>query len=140
MRGFPVGLTSFVGRVQAVADVAGQLSQCRLMTVTGPGGAGKTRLAGEVARRVAGRFADGVWLAELAAVQDPAQVATAVGAALGIRDLPAVAVADALADALAARQVLLVLDNCEQVIGAVAELCGRLLLGADDVRVLATSR
>jgi predicted ATPase len=85
---------------------------------------------------VAGQFADGVWLAELAAVQDPAQVATAVGAALGIRDLPAVAAADALA----ARQLLLVLDNCEQVIGAVAELCGRLLLGADDVRVLATSR
>jgi predicted ATPase/DNA-binding CsgD family transcriptional regulator len=140
MRGFPVAVTSFVGRAQAVADVADQLSQCRLVTVTGPGGAGKTRLSGEVARRVAGRFADGVWLAELAAVEDPAQVATAVGAALGIRDLPAVAVADALADALAGRQLLLVLDNCEQVIGAAAELCGRLLLGADDVRVLATSR
>ena len=57
------------------------------MTVTGPGGAGKTRVAGEVARQVAGRFADGVWLAELAAVRDPAQVAPAVGTALGIRDL-----------------------------------------------------
>ena len=110
------------------------------MTVTGPGGAGKTRLAGEVASRVAGRFADGVWLAELAAAQDPAQVAAAVGAALGIRDLSAVAPADALADALARRQLLLVLDNCEHVIGAAVELCGRLLLGADDVRVLATSR
>jgi non-specific serine/threonine protein kinase len=140
IHGFPVALTSFVGRAQAVADVASQLSQCRLVTVTGPGGAGKTRLVGEVARRVAGRFSDGVWLSELAAVQDPAQVATAVGAALGIRDLPVVAAADALADALAARQLLLVLDNCEQVIGAVAELCGRLLLDADDVRVLATSR
>jgi predicted ATPase len=63
-----------------------------------------------------------------------------VAAALGIRDLPAVAVADALAGALARRQLLLVLDNCEQVIGAAAELCGRLLLGADEVRVLATSR
>ena len=110
------------------------------MTVTGPGGAGKTRLAGEVAKQVAGRFADGVWLAELAAVRDPAQVAAAVAAALGIRDLPAVAAADALAHALARRQLLLVLDNCEHVIGAAAELCGRLLLGADDVRVLATSR
>ena len=89
---------------------------------------------------MAGRFADGVWLAELAAVRDPAQVAAAVAAALGIRDLPAVAAADALARALARRQLLLVLDNCEQVIGAAAELCGRLLLGADDVRVLATSR
>jgi predicted ATPase/DNA-binding CsgD family transcriptional regulator len=140
MHGFPVALTSFVGRAQAVEDIADRLSQHRLVTVTGPGGAGKTRLAGEVARRVAGRFADGVWLAELAAVQDPAQVTAAVAAALGIRDLPAVAAADALADALARRQLLLVLDNCEQVIGAVAELCGRLLLGADDVRVLATSR
>ena len=140
MHGFPAELTSFVGRAAVVDEVAGQLGQSRLVTVTGPGGAGKTRLAGEVAKQVAGRFADGVWLAELAAVRDPAQVAAAVAAALGIRNLPAVAAADALAGALARRQLLLVLDNCEQVIGAAAELCGRLLLGADDVRVLATSR
>jgi predicted ATPase/DNA-binding CsgD family transcriptional regulator len=140
MHGFPAALTSFVGRAGVVDDVAGQLDQYRLVTVTGPGGAGKTRLAGEVAKQVAGRFADGAWLAELAAVRDPAQVAAAVAAALGIRDLPAVAAADALAHALARRQLLLVLDNCEHVIGAAAELCGRLLLGADDVRVLATSR
>jgi predicted ATPase/DNA-binding CsgD family transcriptional regulator len=140
MHGFPAALTSFVGRGAVVAEIADQLGQYRLVTVTGPGGAGKTRLAGQVARQVAGRFADGVWLAELAAVRDPAQVAAAVAAALGIRDLPSVAAADALADALARRQLLLVLDNCEHVIGAAAELCGRLLLGADDVRVLATSR
>jgi predicted ATPase/DNA-binding CsgD family transcriptional regulator len=140
MHGFPAALTSFVGRAGVVDEVAGQLGQYRLVTVTGPGGAGKTRLAGEVAKQVASRFADGVWLAELAAVRDPAQVAAAVAAALGVRDLPAVAAADALAGALARRQLLLVLDNCEQVIGAAAELCGRLLLGADDVRVLATSR
>ncbi|HEY2689771.1 MAG TPA: hypothetical protein VGJ50_15100 [Streptosporangiaceae bacterium] len=138
--GFPVTLTRFVGRARAVDEVAGQLGQQRLVTVTGPGGAGKTRLAGEVARQAAGRFADGVWLAELAAVRDPVQVAAVVAAALRIRDLPPVAPADALARALARRQLLLVLDNCEQVIGAAAELCGRLLLGADDVRVLATSR
>ena len=140
LHGFPAALTSFVGRASAVDQVAGQLGEYRLVTVTGPGGAGKTRLSGEVARRVAGRFADGVWLAELAAVRDPAQVAAAVAAALGIRDLPSVAPADALAHALARRHLLLVLDNCEQVIGAAAELCGQLLLGADDVRVLATSR
>ena len=140
MHGFPAALTSFVGRAGVVDEIAGHLGQYRLVTVTGPGGAGKTRVAAEVARRVAGRFADGVWLAELAAVRDPAQVAAAVAAALGIRELPAVAAADALAQALAGRQLLLVLDNCEQVIGAAAELCGRLLLGADDVRVLATSR
>ncbi len=140
MHGFPASLTSFVGRAAVVDEIAGHLGQYRLVTITGPGGAGKTRLAGEVARQVAGRFADGLWLAELAAVRDPAQVAAAVAAALGIRELPSVAAADALAHALARRQLLLVLDNCEQVIGAAAELCGRLLLGADDVRVLATSR
>jgi predicted ATPase len=140
MHGFPAALTSFVGRAGVVDEIAGHLGQYRLVTVTGPGGAGKTRLAGEVARPLADRFADGVWLAELAAVRDPAQVAAAVAAALGIRELPSVAAADALAHALARRQLLLVLDNCEHVIGAAAELCGRLLLGADDVRVLATSR
>ncbi len=140
MHGFPAALTSFVGRAAVVDEVAGQLGQYRLVTVTGPGGAGKTRLAGEVARQVAARFADGVWLAELAAVRDPAQVVTAVAAALGIRAQPSVASADALAQALARRQLLLVLDNCEHVIDAAAELCGTLLLGADDVRVLATSR
>src|SRR5262249_56250256 len=101
---------------------------CGVGRMTGAGGGGKTRLGGEVARQVAGRFADGVWLAELAAVRDPAQVPAAVAAALGIRDLPAVAAADALAHALIRRQLLLVLDNCEQVIGAAAEVCGRLLL------------
>jgi predicted ATPase/DNA-binding CsgD family transcriptional regulator len=140
LHGFPAALTSFVGRAQVVDEVAAQLGRHRLVTVTGPGGAGKTRLASEVAEQVTGRFADGVWLAELAAVQDPAQVAAVVGTALGIRDLPSAAAADALAHALARRQLLLVLDNCEHVIAAAAELCGRLLLGADDIRVLATSR
>ncbi|HEY1621064.1 MAG TPA: LuxR C-terminal-related transcriptional regulator [Streptosporangiaceae bacterium] len=140
MHGFPAALTSFVGRAGVVDEIVNHLSDYRLVTVTGPGGAGKTRLAGEVARQVADRFADGVWLAELAAVRDPAQVTAAVAAALGIRELPSVASADALAHVLARRQLLLVLDNCEHVIGAAAELCARLLLGADDVRVLATSR
>jgi predicted ATPase/DNA-binding CsgD family transcriptional regulator len=129
-----------VGRAQVVAEVAGRLTEYRLVTLTGPGGAGKTRLAGQVAKQTAARFADGVWLAELAAVTDPAQVASTVGAALGIRDLPPVAVADALARELARRQLLLVLDNSEHVIDAAAELCARLLLAADDVRILATSR
>src|SRR5579862_4804715 len=117
LHGFPATLTSFVGRAQVVDEVAAQLAGNRLVTVTGPGGAGKTRLAGEVARRVAHGFADGVWLAELAAVRDPAQVAAVVGTALGLRDLPSVAPADALARALAQRHLLLVLDNCEHVIG-----------------------
>jgi predicted ATPase/DNA-binding CsgD family transcriptional regulator len=140
MHGFAPALTSFVGRAEAVSAVAGLLDQYRLVTVTGPGGSGKTRLAGEVAEQVAGRFADGVWLAELAHVEDPALVAAVVAAALGVRDQPGVPAADALARVLARQQLLLVLDNCEHVIGAAAALCAGLLLAADDVRVLATSR
>ena len=90
VHGFPAALTSFVGRAVAVDEVAGLLGEGRLVTVTGPGGAGKTRLAGEVAGRVAGRFADGVWLTELASVRDPALVPAAVAAALGVRDQPGV--------------------------------------------------
>jgi len=133
-------LTSFVGRAGAVREVAGLLGEGRLVTGPGPGGVGKTRLAGEVAGQVAGRFADGVWLAELAAVRDPVQVPAVVAAALGVRDQPGVLVADAVARVLARQQLLLVLDNCEHVIGAAAELCGGLLAACDDVRVLATSR
>jgi predicted ATPase len=129
-------LTSFVGRAGPVREVAEMLGGCRLVTVTGPGGVGKTRLAGEVARRVAGRFADGVWLVELAPAGDPVLVA----AALGVRGQPGVPAAEALAGVLARLQLLLVLDNCEHVIQGAAELCGGLLAAADDLRILATSR
>jgi len=140
LHGFPAVLTSFIGRDSAVRDVAGLLAEDRLVTVTGPGGAGKTRLAGEVAKRVADRFADGVWLAEVAAVQDPDQLAAAVAAALGVRAQPGVPAAAALAEVLTTQQLLLVLDNCEHVITAAAELCAELLPACDDVRILATSR
>ena len=140
MHGFSLALTSFVGRADAVGEVAGLLDEGRLVTVTGPGGVGKTRLAAEVAGRVASRFADGVWLVELAAVTDPARVPSAVAAVLGVRELPGVPVSDSLAAVLARRQMLLVLDNCEHVVMAVAGLCGALLPAADDLRVLATSR
>ena len=140
VHGFPVVLTSFIGRAGAVHQVAGLLEQYRLVTVTGPGGVGKTRLAGEVARRVAGRFADGVWLAELAPVRDPVQMAVAVAVALGVREQPGVPAAEALMRVLTRQQLLLALDNCEHVIGAAAQLCAGLLQACDDVRVLATSR
>jgi non-specific serine/threonine protein kinase len=140
VHGFPVVLTSFVGRAGPAREVAGLLGEYRLVTVTGPGGVGKTRLAGQVARAVAGGFADGAWLAELAPVRDPAQVPGVVAAALGVREQPGVPLADTLARVLARQQLLLVLDNCEHVIGAAAELCAGLLAACDDVRVLATSR
>ena len=140
VHGFPAALTSFIGRAEPLREVAGLLSDHRLVTVTGPGGAGKTRLAAQVARQVASRFADGVWLAELAPVADPAQLAAVVAAALGVREQLGLPAAEALARALARQQVLLVLDNCEHVIGAAAALCAELLAACDDVRVLATSR
>ena len=89
---FPFG---FVGRDEQVREVAGLLGRHRLVTVTGPGGVGKTRLASRVARAVAGGFADGAWLAELAPVSDPAQVAAVVAAALAVREQPGVPAAGA---------------------------------------------
>jgi predicted ATPase/DNA-binding CsgD family transcriptional regulator len=140
VRGFPAVLTRFIGRDGPLREVAGLLGQYRLVTVTGPGGSGKTRLAGEVARRVAGEFADGAWLVELAPVRDAAQVAGVVAAVLGVREQPGIPAAEAVGRVLARQQLLLVLDNCEHVIGAAAQLCAGLLAAADDVRVLATSR
>ena len=140
VHGFPAMRTSFIGRAGPVRELAVLLEQYRLVTVTGPGGAGKTRLAGEVARQVAGRFADGAWLVELAPVQDPGQVPAVVAAALGVREQPGVPSAGTLARVLARQQLLLVLDNCEHVIGAAAGLCAELVAACDDLRVLATSR
>jgi len=122
VHGFPAVLTSFIGRDGPGRDVAGLLGEYRLVTVTGPDGSGKTRLAGQVARRAAVGFADGAWLAELAPVRDPAQIASVVVAALGVREQPGMPAAEAVARVLARRQLLLVLDNCEHVIGGAAAL------------------
>jgi len=93
LHGFVPALTSFVGRAGPVREVAALLGRGRLVTVTGPGGSGKTRLAGEVARQVAGGFADGVWLVELAPVRDPVLVPAVVAAALGVREQPGLSAA-----------------------------------------------
>ena len=140
MHGFAPSLTSFVGRTGEVGEIAGLLGEFRLVTVTGPGGVGKTRVAGQVARRLAAGFADGAWLVELAGVREPDLVSAAAAAALGIPQAPGRSVLESLAGVLAHQQVLLVLDNCEHVAEAAAGLCEGLLLAADDVRVLATSR
>jgi predicted ATPase/DNA-binding CsgD family transcriptional regulator len=140
VHGLVPALTSFVGRETAAAEVAALLGDYRLVTVTGPGGVGKTRLAGEVARRVAGQFADGAWLTELARVHDQALVPAAVAVALGVREAPGTGLVESMAAVLSRRQLLLILDNCEHVLAAAAELCLKLLPFADDVRILATSR
>jgi transcriptional regulator with XRE-family HTH domain len=97
MHGFAPALTSFVGRAGPVREVTALLDRSRLVTVTGPGGTGKTRLAAEVARQVADRYADGAWLVELAPVASSAQVAAVVAAALGVREQPGVPADEAVA-------------------------------------------
>ena len=136
----PAGLTSFVGRASESARPEAMLAGHRLVTVTGPGGSGKTRMAIEVARALVPRFEDGVWLVELAQVDDPGLVPAAVAVVLGVREHPGLSLADSLAVVMGGRHLLLVLDNCEHVIDAAAGLCGTLLRAGDDLRVLATSR
>ena len=139
-RGFPRALTSFVGRADEVGSLTRLLTRHQMVTVTGPGGVGKTRLAAEVTRRISERSGDQIWLVELAAVRDPRQVPALVAAALGGQQRVGRPIMQAVAEVLAGEQSLLVLDNCEQVVDAVAEFCAELLSRTDDVRVLATSR
>jgi predicted ATPase/DNA-binding SARP family transcriptional activator len=137
----PAQLTSFVGRDAELGEVAGLLTAHRLVTLTGPGGSGKTTLAIELAGRVLGRYRDGVWLADLTGITDPALLPGTVAAALGLGHEPgAPAFADRLALALRDRELLLVLDNCEHLAAACAELADRLLRTAPGPRILATSR
>ena len=136
----PAPLTSFVGREQDLARLEGLLREARLVTLTGTGGTGKTRLALEAGAGVAGGFPDGVWLAELAGIADPGLVAAQVMQVLGVRQQGDVPVLEALVYRLRSAELLLVLDNCEHLLEACAELAGALLRAAPGLRVLATSR
>ena len=136
----PVRLSSFVGREHDLREVDRLLGGSRLLTLTGAGGAGKTRLALQVAEGWLERCPDGVWLAELAPLGDPAEVAQAVAEAVGARDRPGRDLGEALAAYLQPRRLLLVLDNCEHLVGACATLAERLLGAAPGLHVLATSR
>jgi len=142
----PERLTSLVGRSEELREAAKLVEQHRLVTVTGPGGAGKTSLAVELARRLAAGYPDGVWLAELAALRDPALLGEVVAVTLGLGEEPAgpgvapPAVTERLASFVADKGLLLVLDNCEHLVEACAGLARRLLQAGPAVRVLATSR
>lgn len=133
-------MTSLIGRESAVAEIEAELRQHRLVTLTGVGGVGKTRLAVEVANRLAAEFTDGVWIFELAAVADPAAVPNAVAAVLGITPQPGKSVADSVAAALEGRVRLLLFDNCEHVRDVTADLVEAILAQSSTVRILATSR
>ncbi len=136
----PTRLTSFVGRNRELQELADLVNGNRLLTLTGPGGIGKTRLAMEVAQRLHPRFPGGVWWVDLAPVTDPETTADEVARVLGVTVAPGAEVVSAVARALGRRRALLLLDNCEQVATAVAELAATLLDTTTGAHVLATSR
>ncbi len=136
----PIQLTSFIGRERNIEEVKRLLSETRLLTLTGVGGVGKTRLALQIAARVLDELKNGVWLVELAAVADPALVPQTVASALGAREQPGRPIMATLVDFLRPKQLLLALDNAEHVIEACAQLADTLLRTCPDVRILATSR
>ena len=136
----PLELTSFIGRRHELAEAKRLLSTSRLVTMTGIGGVGKTRLALRVATSVRRAFDDGVWLIELGGLGDPALLTDSVATAFGLRARSTHPPLMLLAEYLAERRLLLVLDNCEHLVEAVAALAGSLLRTCPDLRILATSR
>jgi predicted ATPase/class 3 adenylate cyclase len=132
--------TSFIGRECEVAEVEAAIKAHRLVTLTGVGGVGKTRLAVEVAGQLADEFPDGVWFFDLAAVTDPAAVPDAVASVLGITQQPGRSVAESVAAALEGRVRLLVFDNCEHVRDTAADLVEAILAASATVKIVATSR
>jgi len=138
--GLPVEVTEFVGRQRELAELSGLLSSARLVTVTGPGGVGKTRLALRAAAALAGSFADGVCLTELSALRDAELLPHTVATALGLSESGAGNRLDAIADYLRDRSMLLILDTCEHLVDASAMFAEVLLRAAAGVTVLATSR
>ena len=136
----PVQLTSFVGREAEIAEVRELLGRSRLLTLTGAGGSGKTRLALQAAAEALDDHPDGVWWVDLAPIGDSALVASEVASALSIREFPSQPVIDTLTAQLAERRLLIALDNCEHLLGACAELAARLLEACPGVVILATSR
>jgi predicted ATPase len=136
----PAELTSFVGRWQELRELKRLLTTTRLLTLTGSGGAGKTRLALRAAADMSRGFPDGGWLVPLAPVQDPLLVTQAVFSALGVHDLSAGPSLSSLIEYLAGKRLLLVLDNCEHLLDACAVLAGTLIGACPELHVLATSR
>ena len=136
----PAQVTSFVGRGEEVKELTDQARRHRLVTLTGVGGVGKTRLAVHVAAELAAEFPDGVWLVELAPVGDAAAVPDVVATTLGVTSQASLTVADSIIQALEGRRLLMVLDNCEHVLGAAGDLVETVLVRAPTVTVMATSR
>jgi predicted ATPase/class 3 adenylate cyclase len=136
----PLPVSSFIGRERELEQTAAVLAQARVVTLTGPGGVGKTRLALQAAGQVAPRFADGAWLCELAPVRDPAGVDDAVAAVFSITARAGQSTRETLVEFLRSKQLLLVLDNCEHVLAEAAALAEKLARSCERLVILATSR
>jgi len=136
----PVQLTDFIGRADELREVSRLVSESRLVTLTGVGGTGKTRLALQVGAEVVGDFPDGVWVVDLSPVADGEMVDNAVAAALGVRDQPGRSLLETIGDAVRTRKTLIILDNCEHLVRSSADVISEILRAASHVRVLATSR
>ena len=136
----PAAPSSFIDRPRELAQIKEALASSRMLTLTGPAGCGKTRLALQTAAGLVERHADGVWVAELGALQNPALVATTLLHRLGVPEEPGSAPSETLTAYLRTRQLVLILDDCEHLADAVAELAGRLLAAAAGLQLLATSR
>ena len=136
----PAALTTFIGREKEQSDVIRLLDQHRLVTLTGPGGVGKTRLSIKVGEQALSNYPDGVWLVELAPILDPLLVPRITALAVGLRDEPQRPVMDMLSDYLVDKQMLLILDNCEHLLDACAQLTDILLKRCPSLKILVTSR
>lgn len=136
----PKDRTRFVGRTRELSECVRHLSDARLLTITGIGGGGKTRLSQELARRVSERFSDGTWFVELASLPDGDRVPNAVASALSIAESPSTPITDLVEARLRGETTLLILNNCEHLRGDVAPLVDRLLAAAPNLRIIATSR
>jgi predicted ATPase/DNA-binding SARP family transcriptional activator/DNA-binding CsgD family transcriptional regulator len=136
----PAALSSFVGREREILEVKRALAMTRLLTLTGTGGSGKTRLALEVAKNLVGAYPDGVWLVELAGLSEENLVPQTIAGALRVQEQPGQPLPETLAEALRSKKMLLILDNCEHLIEAVARMLDVLLGSCQHLRVLATSR
>lgn len=136
----PTQLTSFVGREREVDEVTRLLRQHRLVTLTGAGGVGKTRLALSVAEQLLGDFADGIRVAELGAISDAEVLIDEIAQRFSVARVPGVELVRSITESLGRQRILLVLDNCEQIVSAVAQLCHDLLTSCPELHLLATSR